>query len=337
MLRLEKLSALWGVMLLCLFGFGANAWAQEGDVRGVHDPCIMEERGVYYVFCTGRGVPVRRSTDLIHWQNIGQAFAQDVPAWAVQVVPGASSLWAPDVSLSHGEYRLYYSVSTFGSWRSCIGLATSRTLDPNGAGYGWLDQGLVIASTRDGTDYNAIDSNIITDEAGLSWMVFGSFRTGIKIIRLDQHTGKPDSTAQPLPVAARPEMHTQAIEGPFIVRHGDFYYLFVSFGYCCNGLNSDYSIAVGRSRSVTGPYVDAAGKLMLEGGGTVILQGDGARVRGPGHCAVLQRAEGDVLVYHFVDAEDHGAPHLQIRHLLWQEDGFPKTGEVFSADQPSGQ
>ena len=72
--------------------------------------------------------------------------------------------------------------------------------------------------------------------------------------------------------------------------------------------------------------MDAEGKLMLEGGGTVILQGDNARVRGPGHCAVLPRPEGDVLVYHFVDADDQGTPHLQIRHLDWGSNGFPVAG-----------
>ena len=302
--------------------------AQQGDVRGVHDPCIMEEKGVYYLYCTGRGVPARRSTDLVHWQNAGRLFTEDVPAWAVQTIPGARGLWAPDISLIDGEYRLYYSVSTFGSWRSCIGLATNRTLDPQDPRYRWEDKGLVIASTPEGTDYNAIDANVVTDAAGQPWMVFGSFRTGIKIIRLDRRTGKPHPGEKPTPVAARPGTNPQAIEGPCIVRHGDWYYLFVSFDYCCAGLKSDYKVAVGRSRSVTGPYVDAGGKLMLEGGGTVILQGDGARVRGPGHCAVLQRPTGDALVYHFVDAEDRGAPHLQIRRLLWPGDGFPTIGET---------
>lgn len=314
-------------LVVGLLSLAVRARAQQGDVRGVHDPCIGVEKGVYYVFCTGRGVPVRRSTDLIHWQNAGRVFSEDVPAWAAQKIPGAKSLWAPDVSFIDGEYRLYYSTSTFGSWLSCIGLATNRTLDPNGIGYGWVDRGLVIASSGgDGTDFNAIDPNAVTDAAGQPWLVFGSFRTGIKIVKLDRRTGKPSPDDKPTPVAARPEMPEQAIEGPFAVRHGDYYYLFVSFGYCCKGLNSDYRIAVGRSQSVTGPYVDASGKLMLEGGGTVILQGDNARVRGPGHCAVLQRPEGDLLVYHFLDADAGGAPYLQIRKLEWGEDGFPKAG-----------
>lgn len=324
--------------LICLAGllcFNALGWAQEGAVRGVHDPCIIEEKGVYYVFCTGRGVPVRRSVDLIHWENVGRVFAEDVPAWATQKIPGAKGLWAPDISFIDGEYRLYYSVSTFGSWLSCIGLATNRTLDPQGVGYGWVDKGLVIASSGgDGTDYNAIDANAAEDATGQPWLVFGSFRTGIKIIRLDRLTGKPASGGQPTPVAARPDVKPQAIEGPCIVRHGEWFYLFVSFDYCCEGLKSDYKVAVGRSRSITGPYVDAAGKLMLEGGGNVILQGDGGRVRGPGHCAVLQRPEaqgGDMLVYHFVDAEDRGAPHLQIRRLKWGENGFPSVGETVDA------
>ena len=85
--------------------------------------------------------------------------------------------------------------------------------------------------------------------------------------------------------------------------HGEFYYLFVSFDHCCRGVNSDYKVMVGRSRSLTGPYVDRAGKPMLEGGGTLVLAGAGTgRLRGPGHNAILRDGDKDWFVHHYYDA-----------------------------------
>jgi arabinan endo-1,5-alpha-L-arabinosidase len=140
----------------------ASASAQEGDIRGVHDPCIIKEQDSYYIFSTGGGIPVRTSKDLIHWESIGQVF-DDVPAWTRQEVPGSKGLWAPDISFFNGRYHLYYSVSTFGKNRSCIGLATNQTLDPKSTGYKWIDQGKVIESEPGRDDWNAIDPNVVLD------------------------------------------------------------------------------------------------------------------------------------------------------------------------------
>ena len=107
----------------------------------------------------------------------------------------------------------------------------------------------------------------------------------------------------------------EAIEAPFIVHHGEFYYLFVSFDLCCRGTRSNYRTMVGRSRRVTGPYLDADGKPMLEGGGTQLLAPN-SRWIGPGGESVLQRPEGDVLVFHAYDAVT-GKPALQISTLQW--------------------
>ena len=68
------------------------------------------------------------------------------PQWAVKDVPGLRGLWAPDVSYFNGKYHLYYSVSTFGSNRSSIGLVTNQTLDPTSDKYRWQDQGKIIGS-----------------------------------------------------------------------------------------------------------------------------------------------------------------------------------------------
>ncbi|RZK92648.1 MAG: arabinan endo-1,5-alpha-L-arabinosidase, partial [Hymenobacter sp.] len=115
-----------------------------------------------------------------------------------------------------------------------------------------------------------------------------------------------------------------AIEGPFIFRHGEFYYLFVSFDYCCRGPQSTYKMMVGRARAVTGPYLDQAGTPLEQGGGTLVLQGD-ANWYGVGHNAVATFDKVDYLIFHGYDAHDQGRPKLRIEPLTWSAAGWPQV------------
>jgi len=313
------------VLFLAATGRGLvpGALAQEEGIRFVHDPCIAQEGGYAYVFSTGEGILIRRSRDLFTWERVGRVFDTDVPAWARQEVPGATSLWAPDVSRSRGEYRLYY-VAANGT-HCCIGLATNTTLDPARPDYRWVDRGKVFESFEARDDFHAIDPNLVVDEVGQPWLAFGSVKSGIKLLKIDPETGGVARDDRALySLAARPP--GKGIEAPFIVRKEGAFYLFVSFDRCCAGAASDYNIRVGRSRHVTGPYLDRRGRPMLEEAGTPVLASY-ERFHGPGHCAVLLRPEGDLLVHHYYDAEEHGTPKLQVRPLYWAEDGFPLAGE----------
>jgi arabinan endo-1,5-alpha-L-arabinosidase len=293
------------------------------EVTDITDPRMIRQGDADYLFSSGPGIPIHRSTDLIHWNEVGQVFAA-MPAWARAWVPGATAIWAPDISYFGGQYHLYYAVSTFGSQRSVIGLATSPTLDPNEPGYGWVDRGAVIASSPRRTDYNAIDPNVVIDDRGQVWLAFGSQWSGIKLVRIDPATGKPPQAHPRLhALASRPG--SKPVEAPFLFERDGLYYLFASFGTCCMGSASTYRIMVGRSPSVTGPYVDRKGRPMSEGGGTLVL-GSNARYRGPGHNAVFATASGDDLVYHTYDASNDGTATLQIRSLSWTDDGWPVAG-----------
>jgi arabinan endo-1,5-alpha-L-arabinosidase len=288
----------------------------------VHDPAIAKEGAVYYLFSTRAGIAVRCSSDLVAWRLCGDVFAH-LPGWAVEDVPGVRGLWAPDVSFFNGKYHLYYSVSTFGSNRSSIGLATNDTLDPSSDDYRWRDSGKVIGSTAS-DDWNAIDPNLVLDAEGRPWLAFGSFWSGIKMRRIDASTGMldaRDTTLYALASRSRANGQPGAIEAPFVVYRDGYYYLFVSFDFCCRGAASTYNIRVGRSKKVTGPYVDRDGKAMLDGGGTLVREG-GERWRGTGHCAVLRTEKGDMLVYHAYDATARGASTLRIEPLTWV-DGWP--------------
>ncbi|WP_306207151.1 arabinan endo-1,5-alpha-L-arabinosidase [Actinoplanes sp. RD1] len=275
----------------------AATYPNPGVVTGstfAHDPTIVKRpTGGYLLAITAPGIGLKTSPDRTAFTDAGKAFPGGTP-WADPYTGGDTNLWAPDISYRDGKYVMYYSASTFGHSKSAIFLATS----PTGASGTWTNQGLVIEST-DATGWNAIDPNLVVTSSGEWWMTFGSFWSGIKMIKLDPATGKrADST-----VRAIAERFTtdKAIEAPYIHRYGGYYYLFVAFDSCCKGAASTYKIMVGRSKTITGPYVDRTGKAMTAGGGTEVLSSHDA-VYGPGHPAVLQDTDGAVLVYHYYTA-----------------------------------
>ncbi len=116
-------------------------------------------------------------------------------------------------------------------------------------------------------------------------------------------------------------------EAPFIVDHGGYYWLMVSYDYCCKGVNSTYYTVMGRSKAITGPYLGKDGSKLMEGGGTIFLRADlqeQQRFRGPGHAGWLHDANGkDYVVYHAYDKQANGAPTLRIAPVRWGADGWP--------------
>lgn len=307
-------------------------WSQEGAVRPIHDPSIIKSSDGFYAFSTGSpqepGIPIIQSVDLFRWVNVGSVFPQR-PQWAIDRRPDPGNLWAPDIAYFDDEYHVYYAVSRFGTRDSAIGLATNPTLDRSSRDYEWTDRGIVVETKSGRDDWNAIDPHIVADETGGRWLFAGSCFSGIKVCRLDGRTGKPMGTPPRLhTVAARPG--GAPIEAPFVVRHNDFFYLFVSFDHCCKGVKSDYKVVVGRSRSITGPYIDIAGRDMRQGGGTLVIAGHDD-VFGPGHNSVLKDGDRHWFVHHFYDGERNGVATLQIRPLYWHSDGWPLVGEPIDA------
>ncbi|MFT3829282.1 MAG: arabinan endo-1,5-alpha-L-arabinosidase [Opitutaceae bacterium] len=296
----------------------------------IHDPVLAKEGDSFYLFSTGPGITIYRSTDLRNWRLQGRAFV-DEPAWARRVAPGFNGhLWAPDISYHDGKYFLYYSVSAFGKNTSAIGVTVSRTLDPSSPDYRWEDRGVVLQSIPGRDAWNAIDPNVIVDETGVPWLSFGSFWSGLKLVRL-----APDrvSLAEPQEwhtiarrdrAALEPDTEpgTAALEAPFIFRKGEFYYLFVSWDKCCRGKDSTYKLMVGRSRSVRGPYLDRDGRDLADGGGSLVLGGTPAWP-GLGHNGAYTFDGKDFLVFHAYEAADNGLQKLKIAELHWDADAWP--------------
>jgi arabinan endo-1,5-alpha-L-arabinosidase len=313
------------------FAAGPHALHLSGDAAGTHDPSIIKEGKTWYVFATGKApdggqFAVRCSEDLEHWKLCGHVF-DEIPAWIHERSPGTKDLWAPDISFVDGQYRMYYSYSLFGKNTSGIALAVNKTLDFTSPDYKWVDKGLVLESKTE-DNFNAIDPNFILDERGNAWLAFGSFWDGIKMRRLgsDGLLSKSDTKLYSLARRAKPENaapappnlppNWEAIEAPFIVRHGDYFYLFTSWDLCCRGVKSTYRTMVGRSKEVTGPYLDQTGKPLTEGGGTQLLQPN-SKWLGPGGESLLLDPKGDdLIVFHAYDAKT-GRPSMQLSTIDW--------------------
>ena len=304
-----------------------GAWAKE---LSVHDPVMAKEGATWYLFSTGQGISYYSSANMRDWKPEGRIFAGQ-PAWAKTAAPAFSGhIWAPDIHHHEGKYYLYYSVSGFGKNASGIGVATNTTLDPRAPGYRWADQGMVLQSVPGRDLWNAIDPNIIADAGGTPWMAFGSFWSGIKLVKLDAsrtRLAEPQvwhSIARRERPAFTPDdvAGPAEIEGPHIFKKGDYYYLFVSWGLCCNGAQTTYRVMVGRSRALTGPYLDRSGKDMAQGGGSPVIDGTPAW-KGLGHNSAYTVDGKDFLVLHAYETADKYRQKLKVLDMGWDQDGWP--------------
>jgi arabinan endo-1,5-alpha-L-arabinosidase len=292
-------------------GSGGNTyhWPLTGNL-GTHDPTLINENGTWWEFQTGAGIygKVSRNGGL-QWDPLPSLLPNGLSWWRTYVPNQVGiDVWAPDVKVYNGRTYLYYSVSTFGSRVSLIGLLSASSI----AAGDWRDDGLVIRTTES-NNYNAIDPDLVVDANGAPWLSFGSWNSGIKLTRLGSNM-KPTGTLYS--IASR----GGGIEAPTIILRNGYYYLFVSTGTCCQGVNSTYQIRYGRSTSITGPYLDRSGVNMLNGGGT-LFDGGNDRWRGPGGQDI---AGTSVIVRHAYDAQDNGNAKLLISNLNWDSDGWPR-------------
>lgn len=298
---------------------------EQSASRGIttRDPSsIVKCKDEYWVFYTGRGVPSYHSKDLVKWER-GPAVFKAAPEWIANIVPANRNMlyWAPDIIKLGDRYLLYYAVSSFGKMTSAIGLATNPTLDPDDPDYHWTDEGFVVR-TQDGDGYNAIDPSVFHDHDGSLWLAFGSYWSGIKLVQLDPQAGKrmaPDSKQFSL-------AYNESIEASCLCRHEDYYYLFVNWGTCCRGPKSTYNIRIGRSKSVTGPYLDKDGMDMLHKGGSLFLATTNGPLIGPGHAGILNAEGKEWFTSDFEgDRRMNGRATLAIMPLRWNADGWPEA------------
>ncbi|MBE6284421.1 MAG: glycoside hydrolase [Mediterranea massiliensis] len=284
-----------------------SAEAQIGNPY-IHDPStIMECEGKYYTFGTGGGGLI--SPDGYTWD--GGA-----------VRPGGGA--APDAIKIGDRYLIAYGATGGGLGGGHAGIIYTmwnKTLDPKSPDFKYSEPNLVAQSEYD-EDCDAIDPSLLMGPDGRLWMSYGTYFGFIRLVELDPATGKRVEGNKAIDIAIDCEASA------LIYRNG-WYYLLGTHGTCCDGVNSTYNIVVGRSRNVTGPYLDNVGRDMLKGGGKMVLAA-GGRLIGAGHFGRYIVEEGvEKMSCHFeADMDRSGRSVLNVRPLVWKND-WPVAGEMF--------
>ncbi len=290
--------------LIAVAALASIAFALDGQI-GIHDPStIVMCNGKFYTWGTGGNGLV--SDDGWTWRR-GTA----LPRRGL----------APDVIHIGDRYYAYVAANIGAQPKAAVNMIWSKTLDPDSPDYKW-EEGGVVASSDGVEDSNAIDPGVFLDPAdGRLWLTYGSYFGYIRLVQLDPKTGKRINPGdQPRNLAIN-------CEASDMFYHEGWYYLLGTHGSCCRGADSGYNIRVGRSKKVTGPFLDAYGLDMIEGGGK-LLEGSGGRVIGPGHFGLLDLGDGvqKFSMHWEADLDRGGASVLDIRPLLWK-DGWPYAGE----------
>ena len=287
-----------------------SAFAQEGE-PWIHDPSnIMECDGKYYTFGTGGGGLISEDG----WNWYGGA-----------VRPGGGA--APDALKIGDRYLIAYSATGGGLGGGHAGRVLTmwnKTLDPNSPDFAYTEA-IEVAHSELDEDCDAIDAGLFLDPTtGRLWCTYGTYFGFIRVVELDPKTGAKVGDAKDPNIAIDCEATTM------IYRNG-WYYLLGTHGTCCDGVNSTYNIVVGRSRSVTGPFLDNMGRDMVAGGGKMVI-GCADRQFGAGHFGLYNEDEGvQKFSFHWeADLDRSGRSVLAIRPLVWVND-WPVAGEPFEA------
>jgi arabinan endo-1,5-alpha-L-arabinosidase len=291
-------------LAIAAFAAASASFALDGQI-GIHDPStIVQCNGKFYTFGTGGSALV----------------SDDGWVWRRGASPSRRGM-APDIIHIGNRYYMYVAANIGAQPKAAINLIWNKTLDPDSPDFKW-EEGGVVASSDGVEDCNAIDPGVFLDPAtGKMWLTYGSYFGYIRIVQLDPKTGKRVvPTDKPLDIAINCEAST-------MMHHDGWYYLLATHGSCCRGADSGYNIRMGRSRKVTGPFLDHMGIDMIKGGGKLFLS-SGGRVVGPGHFGLLDLGDGvqKFSCHYEADLDRGGASVMDIRPLLWK-DGWPAAGE----------
>lgn len=309
------------------------------------DPALIRAPdGFYYAYATqsevsGKWVNIQlaRSSDLVTWQHLGDALPAK-PGWASKT----QDFWAPHVARHGDTYYLYYSAKPDAALTDtkrglCLAVATAG--GPMGP---FVDIGKPLQC---GDGFVNIDPMSFDDPAtGKRLLYWGSGFQPIKVQELaeDRISFAPGSKLINLIATVKtdePSDYRKLIEGAWVIRRGEYYYLFYSGDNCC-GPRAHYAVLVARSRSATGPFEPMTGPG--GSGGSVILEA-GGNWFAPGHNAIVTDAAGnDWIVYHAVDtrrprtkpADDVNTRRIMLIDRIEWVDGWPRIAGNVPSVQP---
>lgn len=274
------------IALLCALTLSAHAQQRPvyhnpvvaGDFP---DPSVIRVGDDYWATATtGNWAPeftIMHSRDLVNWEAVGAVF-QKPPAWV------GSDFWAPEISQDGRRFYVYYT-GRKKNGPLCVGVATAdKPVGP------YTDHGALVCQ-EDGS----IDPMTVRDEKGeryLIWKEDGNSReqpTPLWAQKLSEDGTKLVGGKKELFRNEKQTWEGGVVEGAFVLRRGDWFYLFYSGNSCC-GRRCNYALGVARSRKLLGPWVKNPANPILA---------ENATWQCPGHGSIVEDASGrDFLLYH---------------------------------------
>ena len=275
------------------------------------DPDVIRVGGDYYMvassFHFSPGIPVLKSSDLVHWTIVGHVLPR-LPFGPLYDMPGphtltdklskpiggtryASGVWAPSIRHRDGVFHVYWATPDEG-----VFMATAR--DPAGP---WTSPASVIAGP------GLEDPCPFWDDDGSAWLIHGKVGAGPLIL----HRMSADGTRvlDDGVVVAEDKVRLPVLEGPKLYKREGWYYVFAPIGGVETGPQ-----AVGRARDIRGPYEWR----------TVLVPGT-TQVQGPHQGGYVETASGEGWFAHFNSTGAFGRI-VYLEPVRWH-DGWPVIGE----------
>lgn len=247
--------------------------------------------------------PLLHSRDLVHWEHVGNVFQQR-PDWAV------ANFWAPEIAEHKGKFYLYYVGRKKGG---PLAIACATADNPRGP---WTDHGPMVAQ-----DAGSIDPVPVTDRDGSRWLIWkedGNSRkqpTPLWIQKLSEDGTKLVGDRKEI-LRNDAKWEGALIEGPFVQRRGDYFYMFYAGAGCC-GRDCNYAVGVARAKNLLGPWEKNPANPIVD---------ENAVWKCPGHGSVVTTKDGrDFLLYHAYDRKSTiyvGRQGL-LDEITWTESGWP--------------
>lgn len=214
----------------------------------VPDPYIVRDGSTYYMFATqpwqeATNIPLRVSTDLVHWRIVGDALPT-LPPWAA---PGHT--WAPSILARPHDYLMYFTAQEASSGRQCLGTAHSAGLR------GPFVPDARILECQVAQHAGSIDAQVFVDSSATAYLYWKSDDNALhRPSTLWGAQLSPDGMAlvgQPVPLLHDDQRwETYTIEAPAMVRRAGTYWLFYSGSYLGS---PSYSIGYALCASPLGP------------------------------------------------------------------------------------
>ena len=292
------------------------------------DPSIVRVGSNYWASATssewGPLFPIFQSRDLVNWQLVGHVFPHK-PKWSSQ------NYWAPEISYHKGKFYVYY-VGRKDVKGGMLSISVATAENPAGP---WTDHGPLI-----GQDEGSIDGMAIVvdgDERYMVWKGDGNSRRLPTIIYAQKLSDDGTKLIGEMKELFRNDSPWEGaiIEGPFVFKRGDFFYIFYAGGNGCCGKNCNYGTGVARSKNITGPYEKCPANPVLT---------NNDQWKCPGHGSLVSTPEGrDYFIYHAYDMKGGHFTGRQgmLDEVTWGADNWPVInggkGPSSSAPSPYGR